>query len=132
MYGRGGHAYVYLCYGIHHLFNVVTNVEGVADAILVRALQPLEGTGIMLQRRKMTKVQRRLTSGPGVLTEALGITTKNYGEPLTGDKIWIADIGFSPGEKDIIATKRIGVGYAGEDAEKPWRFILRDNDWVSG
>ncbi len=131
MYAQGGHAYVYLCYGIHHLFNVVTNVSGMADAILVRALQPIEGEKTMLQRRKMHKMDRRLTAGPGVLTEALGITTQHYGESLLNDKIWIADIGYFTGEDDIVAARRIGVDYAGNDAEKPWRFYLKNNNWVS-
>ncbi len=129
MFATGGHAYVYLCYGIHHLFNVVTNREGKADAVLVRALEPLEGIDVMLERRKMKKVEKRLTSGPGVLTQAMGIKTLHYGEKLDENVIWIEEFNY-PGI-EVIATTRIGVEYAEEDALKPWRFYIKQNDWVS-
>ncbi len=131
MYAAGGVAYVYFIYGMYHLFNVVTNVEGVADAILVRALEPLEGISLMTKRRKMKEPGKRLTSGPGVLTRALGITTDLYGASLTGNKIWIGDHGLKIKEKDIIRTVRVGVDYAGEDALKDWRFYIKENPWVS-
>ncbi len=131
MYAEGGVAYVYFIYGMYHLFNVVTNVEGVADAILVRALEPLEGIDLMTRRRKMKRPEKRLTSGPGVLTQALGITTDLYGESLMGKKIWIGDYGIALKEKDIIRTVRIGVDYAGDDAYKDWRFYIKENPWVS-
>lgn len=129
MFESGGHAYIYLCYGIHHLFNVVTNRQGVADAVLIRALEPVAGVETMLQRRKMKKIGKRLTAGPGVLTQALGISTKYYGEPLDQNIIWIEDNKESI--KDIVSTTRIGVEYAEEDALKPWRFYIRANKWVS-
>lgn len=131
MYHQGGVSYVYLCYGIHHLFNVVTNTEGNADAVLVRAVEPLVGLDKMLERRKMEKVEHRLTSGPGTLTTALGIKTKkHYGLDLSGEQIWIED---APQIEDnyIAEAKRIGVDYAEEDALKLWRFYIKDNQWIS-
>ncbi len=129
MFAAGGCAYVYLCYGIHHLFNVVTNQEGKADAVLIRALEPLEGIDVMLERRKMKKVEKRLTAGPGVLTQAMGIKTSHYGEKLDEHVIWIEEYDY-PG-MEVIATTRIGVEYAEEDALKPWRFYIKQSDWVS-
>ncbi len=131
MYRQGGHAYVYLCYGIHHLFNIVTNAEGMADAVLVRAMQPINGIEVMQQRRQLTTNEYKLTSGPGTLTKALGIKTKDhYGVDLQGQQIWIED---APMVEDnyIVASKRIGVDYAEEDALKPWRFYIKDNPWIS-
>lgn len=131
MYAKGGHAYVYLCYGIHHLFNVVTNVEDVADAVLIRAVQPLEGVDTMLSRRNRTKVEKTLSSGPGTLSQALAIKTNvHYGEWLLGNRVWIEE-GEVIQEQDIITSTRIGVDYAEEDALKPWRFYIRDNSWIS-
>ncbi|WP_420386878.1 DNA-3-methyladenine glycosylase [Roseivirga sp.] len=131
MYAKGGHAYVYLCYGIHHLFNVVTNVEDVADAVLIRAVQPLEGVDTMLSRRNRTKVEKTLSSGPGTLSQALGIKTNvHYGEWLLGNRVWIEE-GETIQEQDMITSTRIGVDYAEEDALKPWRFYIRDSSWIS-
>ena len=130
MFEAGGLAYIYLCYGIHHLFNVVTNIKGRADAVLVRAVEPIEGINAMLQRRNMLKVEKRLTSGPGVLTEALGIKTSHYGTALNSNLIWIENAPVVL-EEHVMATRRIGVDYAEEDALKPWRFIIKENKWVS-
>lgn len=121
MYGEPGFAYVYLCYGIHHLFNVVTNKPGVAHAILVRAIHPLEGLDIMLRRRN-TKLLT--TAGPGTLTQALGIRTEHTGTDLLGDLITIEDRGITAPPKAIVAGPRIGVDYAGEDALLPYRFHI--------
>ena len=130
MYERGGSAYVYLCYGVHEMFNVVTNYEGEADAILIRALEPLDGIETMLKRMG-TNSLKRITSGPGKLTKALGIDRKLNGEKLTKDKIWIEDRGIKISSAKIISSPRIGIDYAGEDALLPWRFTLKDNLWVS-
>jgi len=130
MFSAGGRAYVYLCYGIHHLINVVSNKEGNADAVLIRAIQPITGIDIMLKRRKMERIEKRLTAGPGVLSQALGITTKHYGMPLDSETIWIENEALLD-EQQIISTTRIGVEYAEEDALKPWRFYIKENDWVS-
>lgn len=124
MYGKGGMAYVYLCYGIHHLFNVVTNQEDVPHAVLVRALKPIEGIETILKRRKQKALAKNTSGGPGTISQALGITTKLNGEDLTGKTIWLQDEGIKVFSKDIIAGPRIGVDYAGEDAKLPYRFIL--------
>ncbi|MDZ7659575.1 DNA-3-methyladenine glycosylase [Fodinibius sp.] len=131
MYRAGGISYIYLCYGIHHLFNVVTNVEGKADAVLIRAIQPLDGKNVMLHRRSKQEINPSLTAGPGRLTQALGITTELDGTTLTENKIWIEDreIGFSA--SSLVATERVGVDYAGEDAKLPWRFYPQESKWVS-
>lgn len=131
MYGDGGHAYVYLCYGIHHLFNIVTNVEGTADAVLIRAVEPVEGMDWMLSRRNMAQPKTTLTAGPGSLSAALGITTKHYGQDLLGDTIWVEDRGIDVAQQDIIASPRVGVAYAGEDALRPWRYRIKGNKWTS-
>ena len=130
MFGKGGHAYVYLCYGIHHLFNVVTNKEGNADAVLIRAVEPLEGVEMMMGRRKMNKIEKRLTAGPGTLSQALGIQINHYGTAMNSDAIWI-ERAVKVNENDIVSTTRIGVDYAEEDALKPWRFYIKENRWVS-
>ncbi|MBP8823088.1 MAG: DNA-3-methyladenine glycosylase [Flavobacteriales bacterium] len=119
MYGGPGHAYVYLCYGIHHLFNVVTNGPGVAHAVLIRAIHPLEGKDLMLRRRK-TKLLS--TSGPGMLTQALGIRTRHNGTDLLNGPIWLEDRGYIIPAHAIITGPRIGVDYAGADALLPYRF----------
>ncbi|MDZ7716864.1 MAG: DNA-3-methyladenine glycosylase [Balneolaceae bacterium] len=132
MYRAGGNAYVYLCYGIHHLFNVVTNKKDLADAILIRAIEPVDGIETILERRGFDESEPKLTAGPGRMTQALGITTNIHdGTDLLGDIIWIEDRNISLAKTDITATKRIGVDYAGEDANLPWRFIIKDNKWVS-
>ncbi|MCB0593165.1 MAG: DNA-3-methyladenine glycosylase [Lewinellaceae bacterium] len=133
MYARGGHAYIYLCYGIHHLFNVVTGAEGMAHAVLIRALEPAAGTGLMLRRRRMSKIAPRLTAGPGVLSQAMGITRQHTGTDMLAphSPIWIESREAPVSEEDIIAAPRIGVAYAEECAAWEWRFYLRGNAWVS-
>ncbi len=131
MFGQGGHAYVYLCYGIHHLFNVVTNREGVADAVLIRALQPLHGLEDMVLRRENLRNPFHLTSGPGKLSKAMGIDRTFNGKFLLHDDVWIEETGMRITGEQILATPRIGIEYAGEDAKLPWRFSIRDNPWVS-
>ena len=130
MFESGGIAYVYLCYGVHEMFNVVTNEKGKADAILVRALEPLHGIDTMLQRMK-TDSKRRLTSGPGKLTKAMGIDRSLNGNELSGGEVWIEDQDFKVRQNDIVSTKRIGIDYAGKDALLPWRFFLKNSIWVS-
>lgn len=120
MYATGGTAYVYLCYGIHHLFNVVTNTREVPHAVLVRAIHPLEGTELMRARRK--SVEALTTGGPGTLTEALGIRTVHNGTDLLGDTIQLEDRSIRIPGRMVVAGPRIGVGYAGADALLPYRF----------
>lgn len=132
MYHQGGVAYVYLCYGIHHLFNVVTNQEGQADAVLIRAIKPLEGTEIMLERRNAESLKPEVAAGPGRLTQALGITTDHYGTDLTGDLIWIEDRDDQTTDDiELASSPRIGVEYAGDHAKRNWRFTIKDHPWVS-
>ena len=132
MYREGGYAYVYLCYGIHHLFNVVTNSTDIPHAILIRALDPIEGIKEMLLRTNKKKLDHTLTRGPGNVSKALGIITKHTGTSLLEDKIFIADDGGKYRKKDIAASPRIGVDYAGKDALLPYRFYVKGNPFVSG
>lgn len=123
MFGAGGIAYVYLCYGIHHLFNVVTAMEGTPHAVLVRGGKPLEGVDAMLDRRNRKTVDARLMSGPGTFSQALGIRTEMTGTDLGGNRIWIEDHGIEAAE--VTTGPRVGVDYAGKDAKRPYRFIGR-------
>ncbi|MCC7507032.1 MAG: DNA-3-methyladenine glycosylase [Saprospiraceae bacterium] len=125
MFRPGGSAYIYLCYGIHHLFNVVTGPEGAAHAVLIRGIEPLEGIDLMLQRRKARRFEPSLTTGPGALAQALGLHTRMSGQSLLDpdSPVWI-ERGNAPAS--IGAGPRIGVDYAGECAAWPWRF------WVEG
>lgn len=131
MYLEGGHAYIYFTYGLHTLFNIVTNQKGIPHAILIRAIEPKEGIDIMLQRRNKSKIERNLTAGPAILTQALGITLQDNGENLLGSKIWLEDKGIDITESNILTSPRIGIDYAGEDKLLPWRFRIKNNAWTS-
>lgn len=131
MFSDGGYAYVYLCYGMHNLFNVVTNTKGTAEAVLIRAVEPVAGLEEMKVRRGELKNPYHITSGPGKLTRALGIDRTFNGKYLRDTEVWIEDLGIIVKNKDILASKRIGIDYAGEDANLPWRFTIKDNKWVS-
>jgi DNA-3-methyladenine glycosylase len=130
MYHAGGVCYVYRCYGIHALFNVVTNGIDHPHAILIRAIEPTDGIPVMLQRRHKTTLEKTLTAGPGALTQALGIDTSHNGLLLTGEPIWIEDRGIKLAH-EIVSSPRIGVEYAGPDSLLPWRFYLKNSRWVS-
>jgi DNA-3-methyladenine glycosylase len=130
MFKPGGHAYVYLCYGVHHMFNIVTNVEGVPEAVLVRALEPCHGIPEMVRRRGKSVKFNHLTSGPGRLTKSMGIDRSFNGKILNDHEIWLQDARRVPGNK-IVASRRVGIDYAGKDAQLPWRFSIKDNPWVS-
>lgn len=130
MFDEGGHAYVYLCYGIHNLFNVVTNREGVADAVLIRALEPVEGLHEMMKRMNVN-TPRRITAGPGKLTKAMSIDRSVNGDHLCSKHLWLEDTGINVKVTEISSSPRIGIAYAGEDALLPWRFTLKGNSWVS-
>lgn len=132
MFADGGKAYVYLCYGIHHLFNVVTNKKELPDAVLIRAVDPLTGIDAMLERTGKKKLDYTLTKGPGNVSRALGISTHHTGSNLFDDEIYIMDDGFKLPKKFIHGTPRIGVDYAGEDAKLLYRFIVKENQYVSG
>lgn len=124
MFGKGGVAYVYLCYGIHSLFNVVTNVEGTPHAILIRGVIPKQGVDVMLKRRDKKKLDKTLSSGPGTVAMALGIHYSNSGLSLSGNQVWI-EKGIKIPDNDIEITPRIGVDYAKEDALLPYRFLWK-------
>jgi DNA-3-methyladenine glycosylase len=132
MYGKAGTAYVYLCYGIHQMFNVVTSKENIPHAILVRALQPIEGIEHMLKRTGKKKLDYSLTRGPGNVAKALGLHTRYTGTDLTDDLIYIADDKMKIDPHNIIATPRIGVDYAGDDALLAYRFVVKGNPYISG
>ena len=131
MYATGGIAYIYLCYGIHHLFNIVTNKENIPHAVLIRAIEPKDGIEIMLQRRNKKKIDYTLTSGPGSLSKALDITVEESGTSLMGDLIWLEDQNIYFKNQDILTSPRIGVQYAGKDSLNPWRFRIKGNPWTS-
>ncbi|PZF74275.1 DNA-3-methyladenine glycosylase [Taibaiella soli] len=133
MYGVGGKAYVYLCYGIHHLFNVVTNEAEIPHAVLIRAVEPVDGIDIMLHRRKKEKLAPALSAGPGALSEALAIYTKDTGLDLSekSSLLYIEDRGIKIPKSQIVADTRVGVAYAKEDAYLPYRFYIKDNKYVS-
>jgi len=126
LFGEGGTAYVYLCYGIHHLFNVVTGPENIGQAVLIRGVIPNSGIVDMMARRKFDQIKPNLSSGPGTLSQALGITTKLNGYDLTGETIWIEDHQLGIPDDGILEGPRIGVDYAGKDALLPWRFYLTE------
>ena len=131
LFKSGGTSYVYLCYGIHKLFNVVTNVEGVAEAILIRGIEPLDNIELMMERRGFVKPTFQLTSGPGKLTQAMGIDMNHNERSLYTSTFMIEDRGYQVDEAEIEVSARIGVAYAEQDALLPWRFSLKDNRWVS-
>jgi DNA-3-methyladenine glycosylase len=124
MYAKGGTAYVYLCYGIHSLFNVVTNETGIPHAVLIRAIHPTHGIEHMLKRRKMQELKKNLSAGPGTVAEALGIQLAHSKSSLLGKEIWIEDRGILISKKEIAISKRIGVESAGEAAHLPYRFLI--------
>jgi DNA-3-methyladenine glycosylase len=131
MYHEGGVAYVYLVYGMYHLFNIITNEKDRADAVLIRAVEPQEGIEEMILRRGFENIKPNLTAGPGVLSIALGISKKHYGTDLTSDTIWVEDKNIVIPDENIAIGPRIGIDYAGEDANLPWRFWVKGNKWVS-
>ena len=126
MYKEGGVAYVYLCYGMYHLFNVVTGAKDEPHAVLVRAVYPYENEALILNRRKAKKFHKNLLNGPGKLTLGLGISKNDNNTDLTGNKIWIEDKNIYIPEDKIKITPRIGIDYAGEDAKLPYRFLVDD------
>lgn len=132
MYGDAGTAYVYLCYGIHHLFNVVTNAKDIPHAILIRGAEPFFGMSTMLKRTGKLVIDHTLTMGPGNVSKALGITTAHTGISLLGNRLFITDDGYLADKSVYASSVRIGVDYAGEDALLPYRFFVKGNPYVSG
>lgn len=125
MFQEGGLCYVYLCYGIHHLINVTTNIKDIPHAVLIRALKPTDGINSMLRRRQKRALEASLTAGPGSVAQALGIHTGHTGISLQGPEVWIEDRHIDIDPKEIIASPRVGIDYAGADALLPWRFRIQ-------
>ena len=131
MYEQGGIAYIYLCYGIHEMLNVVTSVEGQPHAVLIRAIEPMTGIDIMLDRKNMATLKPNITAGPGSVAKALGVDRKLNGISLQSDTLWIEDRGLHFSDEQIAAVPRVGVSYAGRDALLPYRFYVKGNRYVS-
>jgi len=131
MFMQGGIAYVYLCYGIHEMFNIVTSVEGEPHAILIRAINPTDGIEAMQVRRNMPVLKSAITAGPGSVAKALGISRNINAISLQSDTLWIEDRGLNLTDEQITIGPRIGVSYAGEDAFLPYRFYVKGNKFVS-
>jgi len=131
MFMHGGIAYVYLCYGIHEMFNIVTSVEGQPHAILIRAINPTDGIDVMLSRRNMLVAKPNVTMGPGSVAKALGISRNINAFSLQSDTIWIEDRGLVFPDESIAVVPRVGVSYAEEDALLPYRFYVKGNPYVS-
>ena len=133
MFEAGGVAYVYLIYGIHHLFNVITGAAGSPHGVLIRGLEPIENIDLMLARRNFTTLKPQLTAGPGVLSKAMGINKIHTGLSLIApdSSIWIEDRASLILPEQIIASPRVGVAYAEEHARLPWRFRIANNKWTS-
>ena len=132
MYSAPGTAYVYICYGMHQMMNVVTNKTGIPDAVLIRAVEPLEGIDIMLERTRKKSPDFTLTKGPGNVGKALGIHKSHSGLMLLDELITIyADTRFTLSENEVGVSARIGVDSAGQDALLPYRFYIKGNRYVS-
>ncbi|GGH05379.1 DNA-3-methyladenine glycosylase [Mucilaginibacter phyllosphaerae] len=131
MFEPGGIIYVYLCYGIHEMLNIVASTEGDPRVVLIRAIEPTDGLDAMLLRRNMEALKPNITKGPGSVAKALGISRKINAMSLQSEVIWIEDRGLSFPDEEIAAGPRIGVDYAGEDALLPYRFYVKGNIYVS-
>ena len=131
MYNNGGIAYVYLCYGMHNLFNIVSSKENDPHAVLIRGIEPLVGIDIIEQRRNMPHTKGAISAGPGSAAKALGIDKTFNAKNLTGNEIWIEDHAIRYLDEDIAATPRVGIAYAKEHALLPWRFFVKGNKYVS-
>jgi DNA-3-methyladenine glycosylase len=127
MYRQGGVAYVYLCYGIHSLFNVVTNEAEIPHAVLIRGIFPVKGIDTMEKRRKQQSERKNFSSGPGTASHALGINGAMNGISLRGNTLWVEDAGVVVSPNEIEISARIGVDYAQEDAHLPYRFRWKKN-----
>ena len=131
MYLEGGHAYVYFTYGMHYCLNVVTQEADIAEAVLLRGAQPLQGVDVMRERRPKAKREFDLMNGPGKICSAMAIDRKLDGAPLNGEELFITKRDIAVADDDIAVSKRIGVENSGEAAAWPLRFFLRGNRYVS-
>ncbi|MBD0331977.1 MAG: DNA-3-methyladenine glycosylase [Chitinophagaceae bacterium] len=132
IFGEGGRAYVYLCYGIHQMFNIVTNKTDAPHAILIRAVEPLKGIDIMLRRTGKQVVDETLTRGPGNVGKAFGFHTSQCGVSLVSNELYIADDNYKVPKNKVGVSPRIGVDYAGDHAHWHYRFFIKGNKYVSG
>lgn len=132
MYAGAATTYVYICYGIHQMFNIVTNEKEIPHAILIRAIEPVKGIDTMLARTGKKNLDGTLTKGPGNVGKALGIHKIHSGISLLGDEIYLAADDCKLDKKQIGISSRIGVSYAGADALLPYRFYIKGNKYVSG
>lgn len=132
MYAQGATSYIYICYGIHQMLNIVTNEKDIPDAVLIRALEPMEGIEEMLRRTGKPALDNSLTKGPGNVGKALGLFKHHSGISLAGDTIALYEDQYKPAEAAIGSSKRIGVDYAGDDALLPYRFYIKGDPFVSG
>ena len=124
MYRTGGTVYVYLCYGMHYMFNIVTNKKDIPDAILIRAIYPLQGMDVMLKRVQKNKWLPNTGIGPGKVSKLLGINKEYDGISLRSNAVWLSSKEIELDKKDIKSSTRIGIAYAQEDALLPWRFYI--------
>jgi DNA-3-methyladenine glycosylase len=132
MYSAPGTAYIYICYGVHQMMNIVTNEKEIPDAVLIRAIEPLKGIDIMLQRTGKGQLDKTLTRGPGNVGKALGIFKHHSGLHLLDEQIYLLDDGYNIPDEKLGISKRIGVESAGADGLLPYRFFVKGNKYVSG
>jgi DNA-3-methyladenine glycosylase len=132
MYAAAATAYVYICYGLHQMMNIVTNDKDIPDAVLIRAVEPMEGIDIMLKRTGKITLDKTLTRGPGNVGKAFGIFKQHSGNYLLGNKIYLMDDNIKINKEQIGTSVRIGVESAGADSLLPYRFYLKGNKYVSG
>lgn len=131
MYQPGGYSYIYLCYGIHHLFNIVVSLKNDPKSVLIRSVEPYQGFSVIENRRNRPSSDKSISSGPGSVCKALSIDMTFNRKSLTGEDIWIEDSGLQYRTEDIASSLRIGVAYADEHAQLPLRFYLKNNRYVS-
>lgn len=131
MYLHGGHAYVYFTYGMHWCLNVVTQEADIAEAVLLRAVEPVKGIDTMRRNRPKAKRDFDLTNGPGKVCMAMNIDRKLDGERLDGESLYITDRDIEVADDDIVVTPRVGIDGSGDAAAWPLRFFLRGNRYVS-
>ena len=132
MYASAGTAYVYICYGMHQMLNIVTNEKEIPDAVLIRAIEPVIGIEIMMERTSKQISDKTITRGPGNVGKSLGIYKHHSGLYLLDEEIYLLDNEERIPDEQICVSKRIGVESAGADALLPYRFYLKDNKYVSG
>ena len=130
MYAEGGVVYVYLCYGVHYLFNVITHEKNDPHAVLIRAIEPVDGLDFILERRNLNSVNNGIGAGPGLVSQCLGFTTNDTGISLLENTIWIEDA--EPiANKNIISSARVGMNFDGPYKLIPWRFRIKNSPFTS-